>query len=86
MKELERALKAFANGRRLAIVKYLKWRSKATVGEIARAIRLSFKSTSRHLTLLAFAEVVERNQVNIQAWYSLKKKQSLAARSIINIL
>ena len=86
MKELEKVLKAFANGRRLAIVKYLKQRPKATVGEIARAIRLSFKSTSRHLTLLAFVEVVERNQVNTQAWYSLKKKQSAAAHSIIAIL
>ena len=59
---LERPLKALANRRRLAILGYLKRRPEATVGEISGAIKLSFKSTSKHLAILAAADMVERDQ------------------------
>ena len=62
MRELERILKALANRRRLAILKYLKKTHEATVGEIAGEIKLSFKSTSKHLCVLAGADIIERDQ------------------------
>ena len=44
-KELERILKALANGRRIAILKFIKKSGRASVGEIADAIKLSFKTS-----------------------------------------
>ena len=52
IKEAEKILKALANARRLAIVKYLRKEKEATVGDIAEAIKLSFKATSKHLDLV----------------------------------
>ncbi len=50
-RELEKQLKALANRRRLAILKYLKSKREASVGDIAEEINLSFKSTSKHLAV-----------------------------------
>ena len=43
MKELEKMLKALANRRRLAILKYLKENREAYVGNIADVIHLSLR-------------------------------------------
>lgn len=86
MKELEKVLKAAANQRRLAIIKYLKERREATVGEIASAIKLSFRSTSRHLGVLAAADVVEREQRGLQMYYRLAARLPLAVKSILALV
>lgn len=70
-KELERALKALANKRRLAILKYLKGRHRAPVGEIAGAIKLSFRATSKHLLLLSAADILDKEQQGLQIYYHL---------------
>ena len=57
-KEFERHLKALANRRRLAILRYLKKHREAPVGEIAHEIKLSFKATSKHLAFLAAVDIV----------------------------
>ena len=62
MKDLEKVLKALANERRLKIIKILKRSSELSVGEIAEEIGLSFRSTSRHLTLLYRAGVLEQER------------------------
>ncbi|MFH0712520.1 MAG: metalloregulator ArsR/SmtB family transcription factor [Candidatus Jorgensenbacteria bacterium] len=85
MKSAEKTLKAFANRRRLAIVKYLK-KGEATVGEIAEEINLSFKSTSRHLAVLMAADILEREQRGLQAYYRLSPPQDSVVRAIINSL
>jgi DNA-binding transcriptional ArsR family regulator len=85
-REHERVLKALANRRRLAIVLYLKKRKEATVGDIAEAIKLSFKSTSRHLTLLAAADVVDREQRSLSVYYRISKDLPPAARALLTIL
>ncbi|TSC68034.1 MAG: hypothetical protein G01um101472_187 [Parcubacteria group bacterium Gr01-1014_72] len=72
VRELERVLKALANRRRLGILKFLKLKKEAIVGEIAEAIRLSFKSTSRHLSILSGAGVVEREQRSTEVFYSIR--------------
>jgi len=50
IKETERQLKALANKRRLAILKFLFAKEPASVGSIAQEIKLSFKSTSRNVS------------------------------------
>ena len=86
MKELERSLKALANRRRLAILKHLKKNKEASVGEIAAEIRLSFKSTSRHLAVLASADIVEKDQRSLQVFYRLASDVPASVRSILTIL
>ena len=86
MKELEKIMKAMANRRRLAILKFLKHNGRATVGEIAREINLSFKATSKHLRVLSAADIVERDQIGLQMWYELADKPLPASKSILLLL
>lgn len=86
MKDLERPLRALANRRRLAIVKHLKAHREAPVAEIAGAIRLSFRSTSKHLAVLAAADIVERDQRSLQMFYRLADPLPAAARAIIHLV
>ena len=86
IKRMERTLKALANRRRLAVLAFLKQRKEATVGEIAEEIRLSFKSTSRHLSVLASADIVNREQRSLEVFYSLADDMPSAARLIRPLL
>ena len=86
MKELEKTLKALANKRRLAILKYLKKNQPATVGNIANEIDLSFKSTSKHLGILSAADIVEKDQRSLQMFYRIAAHHDMAAARIISLL
>lgn len=86
MKELEKTLKALANKRRLAIIKYIKHKREASVGDIAEEIELSFKATSKHLNVLFAADILERDQRSLQMFYRLNPSQKAAARQIIPLL
>lgn len=86
MKELEKILKALANKRRLSIIKYLKETEEAPVGDIADTINLSFRSTSKHLGILAAADIVEKNKHSLQMLYRLTEIQKPAAASIIKLI
>lgn len=70
-KELERVLKALANKRRLSIISFLRRRGEANVGDIAEAIKLSIKSTSRHLAVLSGADILDREQRSSKVFYKL---------------
>ena len=83
IKQTETTLKALANGRRLSIIKYLKHVHKASVGDIAAKIRLSFKSTSHHLLILLSVGILEREQVGLTMLYSISKDQKLGAKEVI---
>lgn len=85
-KELERTLKAFSNRRRIAIVRFLKKQKEASVGEIAREIKLSFKSTSNHLGVLTGAGIVDKEQRSTMMFYYLAPGLPDLARRIIVIL
>ena len=85
-KELEKVLKALANKRRLAIIKYLKVNHKAPVGDIAGGIKLSFKATSKHLGILYAADILEREQQNLQMFYRLAADQNHFVRHLFNLL
>lgn len=67
----ERMLKALANGRRLRIAGLLAGKGEMCVTDIAAAIGLSFKATSRHLTILARADVLKVEQRGLSVFYRL---------------
>lgn len=84
MKKLERTLKALANQRRLAIIRYLKKEKEASVGDIAENIKLSLKATSKHLGILAGADIVEKEQRSLQMWYRLSSEPHPLLKYISN--
>jgi DNA-binding transcriptional ArsR family regulator len=85
-REIERILKALANKRRLSIVTLLYVEKEQSVGEIARSIKLSFKSTSRHLSSLINAEVVDKEQRGTQVFYSLNSKAPEIAKRFLRVV
>lgn len=85
-KEMEHSLKALANRRRLAIVGFVKRKKEITVGEIAEEIKLSFRSTSKHLGVLVAAGILEKEQRGLQMFYGLAGNLSETARRIISLL
>ena len=86
MRKLEKILKALANRRRLAILKYLKENKEASVAEIAEEINLSFKATSKHLSILSAVDIVEREQRSSRMFYRLSAEQKPPVKYIISIL
>lgn len=86
MKNIEIILKALANRRRLAIIIYLKRNGESYVGDIADAIHVSFKATSKHLIILDKADILEKDQRGKQMFYKLASSQSKLVRQIIGSL
>jgi DNA-binding transcriptional ArsR family regulator len=73
---LEKYYKALANRRRLAILKYLKNVTKASVGQIAKELKLRLKATSKHLSQLSAIDCLEKEQQGLKVFYSINKKTS----------
>ena len=86
MRDLERLLKAVANRRRLAILRYLKGHREAAVGDIVSEIKASFKATSKHLSILSAAALVEREQRRLQGIYRLAPVRVALVRHLLNLL
>ena len=86
MKDLERVLKALANRRRLAIIKLLKNKGEASVGEIAEGIKLSFKATSKHLKILSSVDLIDKEQRSLTVFYSLMPPLSAVLKVILTRL
>jgi DNA-binding transcriptional ArsR family regulator len=86
VQRLERTLKALANKRRLTILHFIKTSKRASVGDVAEHINLSFKSTSRHLSVLAAADILESEQRGLNVLYRLNSRLPHGARQIITIL
>jgi len=93
-KDFERSMKALANRRRLAILRFLKKGKdkekkkeiEASVGDIAEEIRLSFKATSKHLGILSAAGIVDREQRSLQMFYHISPDPPSPVRSILFLL
>ena len=85
-KELEKILKALANKRRIAILKYLKHVNKASVGEIASKIKLSFKATSKHLLILFNVDILEKEQESLTMIYFLSKNNHPIVSKLLSII
>ncbi len=69
---IEWIVKALANRRRLAIVQLLAQQRGLTVEQIALHLRLSIKATSKHLVKLSRANILEREQISLFAYYRLR--------------
>ncbi|MFA5933733.1 MAG: metalloregulator ArsR/SmtB family transcription factor [Candidatus Paceibacterota bacterium] len=85
-KELEKIFKALANKRRLAILKYIKSKNRASVGDIAGAIKRSFKATSKHLMILRNVDILDREQESLQMYYSLNKPLPSIINATLSVL
>ena len=86
MNELEKIYKALANRRRLTIIKFLKYKKEASVSEIASNLRLSFRSTSRHLAILRGSDILDKEQKGALAFYSLNQKAHSAIRHLLTLV
>ncbi len=86
LKELEKILKGLGNRRRLAIVQFLKKNSGASVGDIAEAIKLSYKSTSHHLRIMTAAGILSRDQQSAEASYSLAASSDKVLHLVTGLL
>lgn len=71
LKGKEKVFRALANRRRLLIIHFLKKEGFANVGEISRQIKLSFKSTSRHLGVLVGAGILDKEQKSSSVFYQI---------------
>lgn len=87
MKHLEQTLKALANERRLMILRELKRKkSGMPVGHIAERIKLSFRTTSKHVRQLAAAGLLATRRRGRYTIYRLSLAVPPAARSVIAVL
>ena len=85
-KDLEKKLKALANTRRLAILKYLKQKNRTFVGDISRQIKTSIKATSKHLAILFAADIVDREQTGAFIAYSLSDNQNAVVEKVLDLI
>ena len=86
MKDQEKIFKAFANRRRLAIIYFLKKEGEAPVAIIAEKIKLSFKATSKHLCILAAADILEKDQRSLQMFYRISVNQKPFIKHLLSHL
>jgi DNA-binding transcriptional ArsR family regulator len=86
LKTSEKVLKSLANRRRLAILKFLKRHGAASVGEISKEIKLSFKSTSRHLAILSALNLVTKYQDRLKVFYEISPSLDDISKEVIKLL
>lgn len=74
IKNSSKIFKALGNERRLLMLKYLLERKELTVGQISELIRFSFKSVSKHLSILENANLVKSRQIGLNKLYSINQE------------
>lgn len=84
MKKIERVLKALANKRRLAILKYLQRYGESSVTDLAHGIRLSLTATSKHLIKLHAADILDSRKESLVVYYRVNSKAPLPTRQILS--
>ena len=85
-KELEKIFKALANRRRLMILGLIRKKKQANVGEISESIKLSFKSTSRHLAVLTSSGILEKEQSGLYFIYSLASNPEEIVKKLLALI
>lgn len=86
LKNIEKILKALANTRRLEIVRFLNKEKEAPVGQIAEAVGISFRATSRHLGVLRNAGILDKEQKSLEVWYKLEAHPHSIVSHTLNIV
>lgn len=84
--EIEKVLKALANRRRIAIVRFLRRRKETAVNRIAEHIKLSLWATSRHLSRLHAVNIVERDQRGLFMYYRLSREMPASTQQLITTI
>ena len=79
------AFRALANHRRLQILAQLNRQGATSLTDLSRDIRLSVKSTHKHLAQLAQAGFVASERLGLTAYYRLEPQHNLA-RLLLQIL
>lgn len=86
LKCLNRELKSVADINRLGILKFLKKRKKASVGQVADSLKISFKATSKHLLFLVDQGIVKNEKDGPFVIYRLSENQSTLIRSVLDLI
>jgi DNA-binding transcriptional ArsR family regulator len=85
-KELEKIFKIYASKRRLDIINLLIKKKTASLNEIAREIKLSIKSTSKHLRILYSVGLLEREYKGLEIQYKLADVKDKFIKNILNLI
>ncbi|MBU3968724.1 ArsR family transcriptional regulator [Patescibacteria group bacterium] len=83
--DAEKMYKALANKRRLEILHYLSKETKANVIDISEKIKLSYRSTSKHLQILKNAGFIDSDQIDFGQFYYLKDKNNSFVKHFLSI-
>ena len=86
MTSMSQVLKALANPRRLAILQSLRQHRQASVIELSHVLKLSFRSTSKHLQVLSQQGLVEPERAGMQVDYHLGKKLPRRVRKLLMLI
>jgi len=86
MNSTERILKALANRRRLKIVSLLKTKRRASVGELADNLKVTLPTTSKHLAILAAADIVEYDRQSLLVYYRLADKLPSVVTALLKFI
>jgi DNA-binding transcriptional ArsR family regulator len=86
LKNIEKILKSLGNRRRLAIIKYLLRAKEDNVANIAESINLSFKATSKHLSVLRQLDIIDSRQQSLNVFYRLSETMPKIAREVIKYI
>ncbi|OGL77534.1 hypothetical protein A3F28_02670 [Candidatus Uhrbacteria bacterium RIFCSPHIGHO2_12_FULL_57_11] len=82
MNQNEKVLRALASRKRMDIVRLVLDRP-LTVTDIAEKIKLSHKAASRHILVLAHADLLDRERVGVYSYYRVSSDLPKLARSIL---
>ncbi len=86
MREGTRLFKVLASDRRLMIINLLHLRSELSVGSIAQGIKLSLKSTSKHLLILERAGLVASEQKSRAVYYRLNQDWPVFRKALARLI
>jgi DNA-binding transcriptional ArsR family regulator len=83
-KELEKIFKAIASENRILILKCLHKSKELSVGDLAEATNLAFRSVSKDLAILRNADLVHYRNFNLTRRYSINTQNF--PKELINFL
>lgn len=86
IKHLEKILKVFANSRRLFIVKLLLRKKEMSVGQVAKALKLSFKATSKHLVALSNIDILDKRQEGLSVYYRINSSANKTLKALLSLV
>lgn len=86
MRALERVLKACGNQRRLLILQEIKRHRERSVGVLAKHVRLSIQTTSKHIAVLSAANIIVPKRSGMNVFYRIADDLPTAAKRVLDLL